>query len=118
MNLIVKKDTELKNIYTENSVCAKEHKATPEAPIMMYNGYIVPGEDESAKKLGEKCVDELKKNIIADFERTEEYCREHNEDSPDLMVHVSTFKIQAAMPRTRTNKRRGLRFVRLIIRKI
>ena len=93
MNLIVKKDTELKNIYTENSACAKEHKATPEAPIKMYNGYIVPGEDESAKKLGEKCVDELKKNIIADFERTEEYCREHNEDDPDLMVHVSTFKI-------------------------
>lgn len=93
MNLIVKKDTELKNIYTENSACTKEHKATPEAPIKMYNGYIVPGEDESAKKLGEKCVDELKKNIIADFERTEEYCREHNEDDPDLMVHVSTFKI-------------------------
>lgn len=93
MNLIVKKDTELKNIYTENSACAKEHKATPEAPIKMYNGYIVPGEDESAKRLGEKCVDELKKNIIADFERTEEYCREHNEDDPDLMVHVSTFKI-------------------------
>lgn len=93
MNLIVKKDTELKNIYTENSACAKEHKATPEAPIKMYNGYIVPGEDESAKRLGEKCVDELKKNIIADFERTEKYCREHNEDDPDLMVHVSTFKI-------------------------
>ena len=93
MSLIVKKDTELKNIFTENSACVKEHKMTPEAPIKMYNGYIVPGEDEGAKKLGEKCVDELKKNIIADFERTEEYCREHNEDSPDLMVHVSTFKI-------------------------
>ena len=54
MNLIVKKDTELKNIYTENSACAKEHKATPEAPIKMYNGYIQRVEDERAKSLGEK----------------------------------------------------------------
>lgn len=93
MSTIVKKNPPVKDIFKGNEKCDKEHILTPEAPIMMYDGYIVPGEDEEAKKLGEKCVAELKKNIIADFERTEEYCRLHNEKNPDLMVHVSTFKI-------------------------
>ncbi len=93
MSSIVKKDVPDLNIYSDNAVCNKKHKITPEAPIMMYNEFIVPGNDENAKKLGEKCVKELKKNIIADFERDDKYCKAHNEENPDLMVHVSTFKI-------------------------
>lgn len=93
MKKAIMKEAAAKNIFTDNMPVNAEHKTAPEAPIMMYNGYIVPGNDENAKALGSKCVEEIKRNIIADFERSEEYCKKHNETEPDLMVHVSTFKI-------------------------
>ena len=93
MSRIVKREASESSIFKINTVADKQHRITPEAPIMMYNGYIVPGDDKKAKELGIRCVDEIKKNIIADFERTAEYCKKNNESEPDLMVHVSTFKI-------------------------
>lgn len=93
MSGIVKRKAAESNIFKANTAANKEHKITHEAPIMMYNGYIVPGDDKKAKELGIRCVDEIKKNIIADFERTAEYCEKNSESEPDLMVHVSTFRI-------------------------
>lgn len=93
MKKAIMKEAAAKNIFTDNMPVNAEHRTAQEAPIMMYNGYIVPGNDENAKALGSKCVEEIKRNIIADFERSEEYCKKHNETEPDLMVHVSTFKI-------------------------
>ena len=93
MKKAIMKEAAAKNIFTDNMPVNAEHKTAPEAPIMMYNGYIVPGNDENATALVRKCVEEIKRTIIADFERSEEYCKKHNETEPDLMVHVSTFKI-------------------------
>ena len=93
MSGTVKRKAAESNIFKANTAANKEHKITHEAPIMMYNGYIVPGDDKKAKELGIRCVDEIKKNIIADFERTAEYCEKNSESEPDLMVHVSTFRI-------------------------
>ena len=81
------------DIFSPNVLTENELIISPEAPIKDYNGYIAPGENESAAELGAKCADELKKNIIADFERSLAYCNKHDESNPDLMVHVSTFKI-------------------------
>lgn len=93
MSGTVKRKAAESNIFKANTAANKEHKITQEAPIMMYNGYIVPGDDKKAKELGVRCVDEIKKNIIADFERTAEYCEKNSESESDLMVHVSTFRI-------------------------
>lgn len=93
MSYTVKKEELAKNIFTENVPVDVKIVDGAEAPIMNYKGYIVPADDEKAKAVGDKCVEELKKSIIADFERTKEYCKKHNEENPDLMVHVSTFKI-------------------------
>lgn len=83
----------MKNIFTDNIKTDKPELMTPNAPIMEYDGYFSPGDDENALKMGEKCAEEINANIIADFERTIEYCEAHGEENPDKMVHVSTFKI-------------------------
>ena len=75
MSGTVKRKAGESNIFKSNTTANKEHRITHEAPIMKYNGYIVPGNDEKAKELGSRCVDEIKENIIADFERTAEYCK-------------------------------------------
>ena len=92
MNFTVTKDAPAADIFRENVPCSRPHCETPEAPIAPYCGYIVPGDDESAKALGAQCAAEIRRNIIADFERTPAYCAAHRETNPDLMVHVSTFK--------------------------
>ncbi len=83
----------MNNIFTDDVYTDKADTAVPHAPIMNYNGYIVPAENLEAKNRGEKLGEDINKNIIADFERTLAYCEKHNESDPDLMVHVSTFKI-------------------------
>lgn len=93
MDKTVQRKVPESNIFMPNTVSGKEHKIVPQAPIMMYNGYIDPRSDLQAKELGSKCADEIKRNIIADFEKTADYCRKNNDSEPDLMVHVSTFKI-------------------------
>ena len=80
------------DFYTEN-----EPKITPTLPIQNYAGMIRPQKDMKARELGDKCVQEVIQNKIADFERNEAYCARHGEDAPDLMVHVSTFIILNGM---------------------
>lgn len=43
-------------------------------------------------KFASKCAKEITKNIIADFEKKPN-TKKYDGDTPDLMVHVSTFKI-------------------------
>ena len=93
MKKAIKREDPIKNIFTPDIISHKGHKTEPEAPIMMYSGYIDPRDDKRARELGNICADEIKHNIIADFEKTSEYCRINNEEDPDLMVHVSTFRI-------------------------
>ena len=81
------------NIFTKDIETDKKSPVTPFAPIMNYNGFIRPQEFEDAAEIGTKCADEIKSNIIADFEKTPEYCKTHDGEDVDLMVHVSTFKI-------------------------
>lgn len=90
MNITFEKPIE--NIFSADTQ-AEKLPITPHEPIMNYCGFIRPDEDEAAKKAGDKCAEEIKKNIIADFEKSEEYCKNHDGETPDLMVHVSTFKI-------------------------
>ncbi len=80
-------------VYTPDSKTDKPEQIVPTVPMPQYDGFIRPGDDKAARELGDKCVAELKANVIADFERTAAYCEEHGEDNPDLMVHVSTFVI-------------------------
>lgn len=65
----------------------------PDSPIMNYDKCIRPDRDKAAKERGNKCVEAVKANIIADFEKNEAYCEKHPEDHVDKMVHVSTFAI-------------------------
>lgn len=83
----------MKNIFTDNVKTDKPAIMTSAAPIMDYDGYIDPRDASEAIELGKKCGEEINANIIADFERTIEYCENHGEENPDKMVHVSTFKI-------------------------
>ena len=81
------------NIFTSDNATDKKASVIPFAPIMNYNGFIRPQEFEEAKEIGTKCAEEIKNNIIADFEKTSDYCKIHDGENVDLMVHVSTFKI-------------------------
>ncbi len=76
------------DIKTENHV-----PQTKNEPIMNYNGFIRPQNDEKAVEKGDRCAQEIKSNIIGDFEKNDEYCKNNNCDNIDRMVHVSTFKI-------------------------
>lgn len=80
-------------IFTPNIQTDKQELKTGSAPIQQYNGYLRPQYCKVAKELGDKCVEEMKAGIIADFEKDEAYCAKHPEDHVDLMVHVSTFAI-------------------------
>lgn len=81
-------------IFTPDMPTDKPEIMIPDAPIMHYDGCIRPDRCNSAKETGKKCVDEVKTNIIADFEKNEAYCKKHPEDHVDMMVHVSTFAIK------------------------
>jgi len=82
-----------KNIFTPNIHTDKPELKTGSAPIMQYNGYIRSQHNKAARELGDKCVEEIKAGIIADFEKNEAYCAKHPEAHVDMMVHVSTFAI-------------------------
>ena len=84
----------LKFVFTDDIVCEKPLEKVENIIITDHRGILKPQENSDALELGDKCVAEIKKNIIADFERTPEYCKKMGEENPDLMVHVSThFKI-------------------------
>lgn len=89
----VKFEEPIKGVYTPDISNGNDKKFIPTLPIKDYDTLIRPSWNKAAKELGEKCVSEVKNNIIADFERTIAYCEKNGEESPDLMVHVSTFVI-------------------------
>lgn len=60
------------------------------APINGYLGYIRPQDSAEARRRGDACVEEIKANIIADFERGQTDAKRDG-GVPDRMVHVSTF---------------------------
>ena len=57
------------DIFSSNIITENELVVSPEAPIKDYDSYIVPSENKAAAELGTKCAEEVKRNIIADFER-------------------------------------------------
>lgn len=83
----------MNRIFTDNIPTDLPDTLTPEAPVTAYDGYIVPRDHADAVRLGKQCAEEINRNRIADFERTPAYCKTHNEENLDQMVHVSTFKI-------------------------
>ncbi len=84
---------EKKGVYTPDIKNDNKEVIIPTEPIREYTTFLRPTDNKEAVALGDKCVEEITKNIIADFERTESYCKKHGEENPDLMVHVSTFVI-------------------------
>ncbi|MBE6778531.1 MAG: hypothetical protein E7541_04005 [Ruminococcaceae bacterium] len=80
-------------VFTPDIVSDKPEIHIPNLPIRDYGAYIRPTDDAAAVALGDKVVEEITNNFIADFERSEEYCQKHGEENIDLMVHVPTFTI-------------------------
>lgn len=81
------------NVFSNDIETEKNPMLEHNAPINGYCGYLEPGKDEKALARGDRFVDEIKENIIADFEKNEAYCMHLKGEHPDSMVHVSTFKI-------------------------
>ena len=81
------------SVYTPDVCGAFPEVNVPTVPLLHYEGFLRPTDDKEACALGDKCVEELKRNIVADFERSHAYCDARGEANPDLMVHVSTFII-------------------------
>ncbi len=77
--------------FSEDVKPGREPVITPNVPIMQYAAFIRPTDDKAAVEKGARCAEDVKKNVIADFERSEAYCRRKGEKDPDRMVHVSTF---------------------------
>lgn len=90
MNAVYRKAPET-GIFTENAGGQAPEQFEPHAPICQYDGYICSMDDPQARARGERLAALVQENRIADFERTEEYCRRRGEENPDQMVHVSTF---------------------------
>ncbi|MGN1345770.1 MAG: hypothetical protein ACI4V1_03230 [Eubacteriales bacterium] len=91
MNLKITFSSPEQGIFTPDFPTDKPEQLVSSAPINGYHGYLRPDQDRAARELGEECVREIKENILADFEKNEEYCKNHPEDHVDRMVHVSTF---------------------------
>lgn len=89
----IKRELPLEGIFTPDIGTGRADTIITGVPINGYNGYIRPQDNRAARELGDKCAADVVLNRIADFERTPEYCAKHGEDSPDLMVHVSSFVI-------------------------
>ena len=81
------------HIFSENEKTDLPEVITPSAPITAYRGFLRPADDAEAKALGDRCVEELKRNIIADFEKNDAYGAMSGDPERDRMVHVSTFVI-------------------------
>lgn len=92
LNPLIQREEAAKGIFTGN-VSTDEGFLIPNAPIKDYCGYLEPAQDEKAVAAGDRLVEEMKKNRIADFEKSIAYCERNGGGHPDRMVHVSTFKI-------------------------
>ena len=65
----------LESVFSDDVVCEKPLEKVENVIITDHRGILRPEEDESALALGDKCVAEIKNSIIADFERSPEYCK-------------------------------------------
>lgn len=92
LNSLIRREEPQKNIFTCD-ISKDEGALIPNAPIRDYCGYLEPAQNESAVKAGDRLVQEMEKNRIADFEKNIAYCERNGSGHPDRMVHVSTFKI-------------------------
>lgn len=81
------------SVYTPDVKNDNPERIIPTVPIKEYSNFIRPSEDKAARLLGDKCVQEILENHIADFEKNEIYCQRNEGSKVDLMVHVSTFII-------------------------
>lgn len=81
------------SIFTPDVHTTRPDTVLPSAPVTQYARFIRPSDDADAKALGDLCAQEVKANVIGDFEKSEAYCRTHPGETPDRMVHVSTFVI-------------------------
>lgn len=81
------------HVFTPDIESDKEEIIIPQIPIRNYAAFIRPTDHKDKVAVGDKVVEEVTANHIADFERTPEYCEKHGESNPDLMVHVPTFTI-------------------------
>ncbi len=78
------------NIFSENVPCDRELYVEDTLPIENPCAVIdLDAYGEAARRLGEIFSNDITSGFVADFERTEGYCKKG--ESPDLMVHVSTF---------------------------
>ena len=80
------------NIFSAD-ISSDEGQLIAAAPIRQYSAYFDPRRDSAALETGEKLARMIRENIVADFEKSEAYCRRFPQDHVDQMVHVSTFKI-------------------------
>ncbi len=81
----------VRGIFTDDIPMDKPSRILPNVPIADYAAFIRPTDDACAVERGKACAKAVKRNVMADFERTEAYCRRKGEEHPDRMVHVSTF---------------------------
>ena len=82
------------NIFADNIPTDRPEQIIGDSPIRDYTVCLRPDRNSEAKKRGDKLVESLKANIVADFEKNEEYCERHPDSHIDMMVHVSTFAIK------------------------
>lgn len=83
-----------KGVFAENFKTDKSEIFIPDSPIRDYTVSLRPDRNHDAKMRGNKIVEAVKANIIADFEKNDAYCAKHTDAHIDMMVHVSTFVIK------------------------
>ncbi len=93
MNITVTFEKQASGIFTPDFLTSKPDTVIDGAPIADFAAHIHPESDEVCRRIGDKCVAEIKANIIADFEKNAAYCEKHPDSTVDMMVHVSTFTI-------------------------
>ena len=67
LNPLIQREEAQENIFTSD-ISKDEGILIPNAPIRDYCGYLEPAQDERAVKAGDRLVQEMEKNRIADFE--------------------------------------------------
>lgn len=81
LNPLIQREEAAKGIFTGN-VSTDEGFLIPNAPIKDYCGYLEPAQDEKTVAAGDRLVEEMKKNRIADFEKSIAYCERNGAAIP------------------------------------
>ncbi len=97
MGVTVKRQPPISGVFSTDHTADTALPQIPNVPIQHYSGFLRPNDTIAARALGDICAEEVKANVIADFERSAAYCEKHGEDKPDQMVHVSTFAVIGGM---------------------